>query len=171
MWLLLKVVVVVVAAASPGTMLFAELQVKPDKENVVASSIEGSWQMNADLTQKLEGTDRPPRSESPRGSISFAADESVAAKVPAKYEEFFADKAIYLAGIMTWAGKTHPFLLIEHKGNPCVVYFVEKDDDPMGDGESFYVMLAKAKERENDLLFIGGDFNNQPFAAYERVKE
>jgi hypothetical protein len=38
----------------------------------------------------------------------------------------------------------------------------------MGDAESFNVMLAVAKESANDLLFIGGDFNNQPFSAYER---
>jgi len=40
----------------------------------------------------------------------------------------------------------------------------------MGDAESFNVMLAPARDRRNDLLFIGGDFNNQPFAAFERVE-
>jgi hypothetical protein len=42
--------------------------------------------------------------------------------------------------------------------------------DPLGDAESFNVMLAVARDGTNDLLFIGGDFNNQPFAAYRRVK-
>jgi hypothetical protein len=32
------------------------------------------------------------------------------------------------------------------------------------------IMLAPARETENDLLFIGGDFNNQPFSAYARAK-
>jgi hypothetical protein len=35
--------------------------------------------------------------------------------------------------------------------------------------ESFNVMIARAKEPANDLLFIGGDFNNQPFSAFKRV--
>lgn len=33
------------------------------------------------------------------------------------------------------------------------------------------VMLAVARDKANDLLFIGGDFNNQPFSAYERVEK
>ena len=40
----------------------------------------------------------------------------------------------------------------------------------LGDAESFNVMFAVARQRQNDLLFIGGDFNNQPFAAYARMK-
>jgi hypothetical protein len=62
----------------------------------------------------------------------------------------------------------HAFILIEMKGNPHVVYFRERDGDPLGDAESFNVMLAVAKDKPSDLLFIGGDFNNQPFTAYER---
>jgi hypothetical protein len=31
-------------------------------------------------------------------------------------------------------------------------------------------VLAPARETENDLLFIGGDFNNHPFSAYARAK-
>ncbi len=28
-------------------------------------------------------------------------------------------------------------------------------------------MLVVAKDTSKDLLFIGGDFNNQPFSAYQ----
>ncbi|MEM9005896.1 MAG: hypothetical protein AAGE59_20530 [Cyanobacteria bacterium P01_F01_bin.86] len=31
------------------------------------------------------------------------------------------------------------------------------------------VMMAAAEDASNDLLFVGGDFNNQPFTAYDRV--
>ena len=30
-------------------------------------------------------------------------------------------------------------------------------------------MLAVAEKTSNDLLFVGGDFNNQPFYALERA--
>ena len=62
------------------------------------------------------------------------------------------------------------FILITHRGNATVVYFRERDGDPMGDGESFIVMLAPAKDRAKDLLLTGGDFNNQPFSAFERAR-
>jgi hypothetical protein len=45
----------------------------------------------------------------------------------------------------------------------------ERNGDPHGDGESFNVMLARGKEEQQDLLFVGGDSNNQPFSAYRRV--
>jgi len=44
-------------------------------------------------------------------------------------------------------------------------------DNVFGNGESFNVMMVVAEETKNDLLFIGGDFNNQPFRAYRRVKK
>lgn len=163
--------IAIAVTASCAVTLHAALKVQPEKENVVASRLEGSWRLNADLTQRLEGTDKPHQSENPRGLISFVADEAIATQVPAKYEHFLSDKIIYLAGTMIWRGARHPFILIEHKGNPCVVYFRERDGDPMGDAESFYLMLAQAKEKKQDILFIGGDFNNQPFAAHDRVQD
>ncbi len=69
---------------------------------------------------------------------------------------------------MTRWGKDYPFILIELFGNPHIVYFREREGDPMGDTESFNVMPASAKDKPNDLLFIGGDFSREPFAAYER---
>ena len=61
--------------------------------------------------------------------------------------------------------------LNEHHGNPYVFYFREKNGDPMGDGESFNLVIAPAKDRMKDMLFIGGDFNNQPFVAFGRQKQ
>jgi len=78
-----------------------------------------------------------------------------------------------VAGMMTvkdMKTREHVFILIEHRGNPHVVWFRERGGDPLRDTESFNVMLAVGRERQNDLLFIGGDFNNQPFSAYTRVK-
>lgn len=144
--------------------------VKPDKENVVASRLEGTWIPEKTLTKRLLGSQRTDP-EGPMGQITFKVDPAVAGKVPEKYGEFLAERQIYLAGDMTSRGKAHPFLLIVNKGNPHIVYFREREGDPMGDAESFNVMLAPASRKENDLLFIGGDFNNQPFRAYERARK
>jgi len=157
-----------VALCLAATARCAELRVQPDKENVVASRLEGTWRPHVALTQRLAG--RPPKAagEEPTGTIRFQSDPDVAADIPAKYRQFLADQTIFLAGRMTARGKVHPFLLIAIHGNPHVLYFRGRDGDPMGDGESFNLILAPAREPASDLLFIGGDFNNQPFAAYER---
>jgi len=140
----------------------AELKVEHEKENVVASRIEGKWTVDEDLSIRL-GLNRP-------GDIGFTVEQKVVEKIPAKYEDFLGEKTIYLAGTMTRKDESVPFVLIEHNGNPHIVWFRERDGDPLGDAESFNVMLVVAKDEANDLLFIGGDFNNQPFTAFRRVQ-
>ncbi|MBW3542659.1 MAG: hypothetical protein KY476_20540 [Planctomycetes bacterium] len=157
----------VVALTSPAAK--ADNNVEPDKENVVASRLEGDWRIDAALTKRLTEGERAGA----WSVVSFTSDPGVVAKIAAKYERALTNKRVYLAGTLTLKGgkpREHPFLLVENSGNPHVVYFRERDGDPLGDTESFNVMLASAKERENDLLFIGGDFNNQPFSAYARAK-
>jgi hypothetical protein len=166
-----RIVCVACIALTATAVLAAELRVQPNKENVVASRLEGTWQPHPALTQRLTG--RPPKpkgpgGEEPAGILRFEVDPAVAATVPEKYHRHLADKPIFLAGTLAMRGKAHPFILIELNGNPHVLYFRERGGDPMGDGESFNLILAPAKERAMDLLFIGGDFNNQPFSAYER---
>ena len=147
--------------------LMAELKFKPNKENVVSSRIEGRWQVNKAMSNRLSArlADRNQGK-----TIEFHADEKVVAKIPGKYEKFLADKTIYMAGTMKSGKNEYPFILIEHKGNPHIVIFRERDGKPLGDAESFNVMLAVAEKTSNDLLFVGGDFNNQPFYALERAE-
>lgn len=152
------VAMLLVAAAITAS---AELEVKLEKDNVVSSRLEGRWQVNAALSTRL-GRNRG-------GALKFTSDSRVVEALPEKYNTFLANKTIYMAGTMRRKGTAHTFLLIEVKGNPHIVYFRERDGDPRGDAESFNVMLAVAKDRANDLLFVGGDFNNQPFTAYERA--
>jgi len=72
---------------------------------------------------------------------------------------------------MTIGVMKHPFYLTAYKGNPYIVFFAEKDGDPMGNAESMNVMLAVARQEGNDMFFVGGDSNNQPFIAYKRDKK
>jgi hypothetical protein len=140
------------------------LTVKTEKENVVASRLIGKWKTHSSLSRRLQG--HPVREE----TIEFSKNMSVAAKVPPEYSEFLKNKQVYLAGVMTRNQTACPFILTEYNGNPYLFYFREKDGNPMGDGESMNLVITPAKEEEQDLLFIGGDFNNQPFFAFERVK-
>ena len=148
-------------------MIAAGLTVEPDKENVVASRLEGNWQTRKSLTQHLTGN-----AKSRPAKLSFKSDPSVAAKVPDKYARFFTEHKmkVYLAGYVKLDGKDCPFVLTHIRGNPHVMFWLERNDDPFGNGESFNVMLAVAEDKQNDLLFVGGDFNNQPFSAFERLK-
>jgi len=154
---------VVLGAASAG------VKVAPDPENVIASRLLGAWQTDADLWERLAGGPV----HIPLWSYRFEPDESLAAGLPDKYADFFKDKPIYLAGRISGGhlSAACPFVLTVFHGNPHIVYFREKDGDPMGDAESFNVMLARGDKPENDILFIGGDFNNQPFTAYRRLAE
>ncbi|MBI5722376.1 MAG: hypothetical protein HZA50_00300 [Planctomycetes bacterium] len=155
---------ILIAGTVAALALFAGMEVKTDKENVVAGRLIGKWKTNAAISERLRG--ETVKEE----TVIFAEDASVAAKVPDKYAEALKQKQVYLAGTMSKDGKNYPFILIEHKGNPHIFYFREKGGDPMGDGESFNLTIAPAKDKAKDLLFIGGDFNNQPFTAFERVE-
>ncbi|MHC4474748.1 MAG: HEAT repeat domain-containing protein [Planctomycetota bacterium] len=166
LWAMLSVLLLVCVA-----MKSAQVVVVNDEENVVASRLEGVWQPHARLTRRLLGHEYRPGRDPSRGTLSFVNDPSVGESIPAKYDDFLRNRTIYMAGIMKRRGQDHPFILIELHGNPHIVYFTERDGDPMGDAESFNVMLAPGKDPADDLFFVGGDFNNQPFSAYERIKE
>ena len=160
----------VLFAANPG--IAAELTVETDKENVVASRLEGGWHLHNDLTKRLTGDAEPQPGELPfRGQMRFDSDQSVAGKVPGKYARVLTERKmkIYMAGYITSAGKAYPFVLTNIHGNPHVLFWLERDGDPFGNVESFNIMLTVAKDKQNDLLFVGGDFNNQPFSAFERA--
>jgi hypothetical protein len=155
----LKIFTLLIVLHLPST-LKAGFKVEFEKENVVSSRLAGNWDVHSDISTRL-GRNRG-------GPIQFISDNSIVTRIPQKYEPFLKDCTIYMAGIFTMRGEEHPFILIQHKGNPHIVYFRTQDGDPFGDAESFNVMLAPARETQNDLLFIGGDFNNQPFTAYDR---
>jgi len=167
------VLVALFACAVSVVALAAALKVQPDKENVVASRLEGRWRVHAELTERLTG--RPGERKRTK-EYEFKSDPAVVEKIPAKYNKFLDGKHVYMAGVMSFRPATdrlgeHAFLLVELRGNPHLVWFWERDGDPMGDAESFNLVVAPAKDRKNDLLFIGGDFNNQPFSAFERVAQ
>lgn len=157
--------------ACAAAVVWAELKVKGDKENVVASRLVGKWVLHAGLTERLTGKKAPKG----KWGYEFSPEPAVAGTIPETYAKLLKDKPIYLAGKMKRVGagqvKEHPFLLTTHRGNPRVFYFVPTREEPAGHAESLNVMLAVAEDKAKDLLFVGGDFNNQPFFAFERASE
>ena len=138
--------------------------VEPDDKSVVAQRLAGTWAMNAALTERLTG-----KAKHKVKTVAFRPDAGVAGQVPAALHKKLG--RIYLSGWMLFNDKVRfPFLLISLGGNPHVVFFEKRGDDPFGDGESFYVMLAQGRDQKKDLLFIGGDFPKEPFMAFDRVK-
>lgn len=139
----------------------AKLVVAPDPQNVVASRLDGEWRLDVDLTKRLGGSDRVP-------VLSIHVTNVVVEGIPDKVVSKLQKTRIYAAGSAVLLGEEHPFLLVELKGNMQIVWFRERDGNPVGDAESMIVSVAPAREKANDLLLLGGDFNNQPFTAFQR---
>jgi len=138
------------------------LVVRADPQNVVASTLIGTWALDDVLNQRLGHKGGPAR-------LEFRIDPTVLAKVPAGIAKKLADFRIFAAGTMVKGDTEHAFLLTERSGNADLIWFRERNGDPLGDAESWFVAAARAEERASDLLFVGGDHNNQGFAAYKRV--
>jgi hypothetical protein len=155
------------------------LVVTHEPANVVASRILGSWEPEVPLTTRLTG--KAPTAPNTAGAsevqiagrIAFRSDTSVLARIPRMMSDALLrevpDLKVYLAGYMTIAAREHVFFLTNLKGNMQVLIFLPRGNEPMGNGESFIVQLAIASEPANDILLVGGDFNNQPFSAMKRV--
>ncbi|WP_133584520.1 type 2 periplasmic-binding domain-containing protein [Sphingobacterium yanglingense] len=129
------------------------LEINYNKENVVASSIDGIWKAK-------------------NNNLEFISDPTVLEAISDHYFQHLKEFKIYHAGIMKVARreteKAHPFILTELNGNPYLIFFRERDDKPYGDAESFILFIARGETKSQDRLFIGGDFNNQPFEEYTR---
>jgi hypothetical protein len=152
----------------------AQVRVAANKENVVASRLEGRWEPDSALTLRLGGRGGLGDGPAVPGSrvVAFQADSTVAARITGEMQKALQEKPIYQSGTLEMGGRRYPYILTELHGNPHVVFFRARREggDPFEDAESFNVMLAPSREPANDLLLIGGDFNNQPFTAYRRVR-
>jgi len=158
------------AAIFAGLMTGAAQKVVPDKDNVVASRLEGDWVPDLELGERL-GTKA-------KETLSFKADVSALDRVPAGLLAYLKDKHVYLAGTVTIArlkddasAQPMPAVVIESKGNPTLVCFRSRGGKEIDDSESGIVMLATAREKAKDIMFMGGDFNNEPMRAWRRKPE
>ena len=169
---IMKTAITALVALAVLPAVVDELAVEQNPENVVSSRLEGRWVLDGELTEHLRGK---PTEDASR-TLEFRADRKVVSQVPAEFAEFL-EEPIWFAGRLESGGaeeferaEAAPFLLTTLNGNPHVIAFREAGGDPFGDAESFNLTLVPALLPERDLLFVGGDFNNQPFDAYRRAK-
>ncbi len=144
------------------------LFVEPDRENIVSMRLEGTWYLARESV--APPTDKPIGTIHNELVLEFRSERQIAANLPQAFTAFLAKKRIFMAGTMNRNGTTHPFVLIEHHGNPHVLYFREHDGDPVGDAESFNLLIAVAADRADDVLFVGGRTHNQPMRKLTRSR-
>jgi len=143
--------------------LTAPPAVTPDPESIVANRLVGQWAIDGPLSKRLSG-----KSKAKIKTLAFESDASVAGRLPARLHGKLKSP-IYLAGWMTINGSHRfPFILVNWSGSPKVIFFEGTEADPFNDAESFYLMLAQAKEPKSDLLFVGGDFARESFIGFTR---
>merc|ERR1719348_1127905 len=141
-----------------------------DPENVVATQLAGDWDINLDLTSQLWPEYLGIITIT---GISFTDDPSIVDMLPEEDCRYLmdTDRVLFLAGEITFKNTTFngedddkkPYVLTSWRGNPRFWYW-HSTYQFIG---SLNLMIAKASERANDLLFIGGDHNSQPFSAWK----
>merc|ERR1712037_909144 len=143
----------------------------PGSQNVVSTQLEGSWVIDDELTERL-WPDFVWKSSNV--TYKFENSSEVLDLIPEEYCKFFHDAAtewpIYMAGFFSRRKNEEPWttflmVLTTLHGNPHIVYWRYN----WADTESFNIILARSSDRSQDMLFVGGDFNNQPFSAWKRL--
>ena len=146
----------------------AKCQLTPDNENVVGTQLAGDWKLDVNLTAQLcndcldwEVT-----------SVSFTDNPSIVDMLSEEDCLWLNDGfgQLFMAGEMTFTMEqetlTHPYVLTTWRGNPHIVYW--RYDEERYDRERFNLMIARAEDKNNDMLFVGGDFNDPDFIALTR---
>ncbi|MGD1852034.1 MAG: hypothetical protein ACFCBU_16095 [Cyanophyceae cyanobacterium] len=141
------------------------LEVTAEPENIVASRLEGRWEISLVISRFL-GREWDG---SKRATLEFISDSSVIDQIPEQYqEEIFADLTIYMAGKVIVEGKAYSFILTEVHGTPQMAAFYTEEDGSFSGVEFFHIMVALGEKRADDLLLLGDDFNGQQFLAFVR---
>ena len=145
----------------------AQCILTPDSENVVGTQLAGDWQINEDLTTQLCPDCMTYWGDN--AAVSFTDNPSIVDMLPEYFcESLPDDNILFMAGEITRTiqqdpdSRTYHYVLTSSRGNPFVLVFD-------GEGGSFNLMIARAQDKNNDILFTGGDHNNHPFSAWTRV--
>ena len=145
----------------------AQCTLSPDSENVVGTQLAGDWQINGDLSTQLW-----PDYMTGIGvtTISFTDNPSIVNMVPEEDCRWINDLGLqlFMAGEFSYPTEQgleiFPFVLSSISGNPKIFFWREE-----GERESFNLMIARAEDKNKDLLFIAVD-EHQPFIAWSRIE-
>jgi hypothetical protein len=152
-----------------------------DPMNILADRIFGEWEPDIELTLRMLG--EVPSSLA-GGRLKHTKDLSVLKFFPG------IGKCAYTAGWFeadvpaldnepAYHAKT-PFVLVDINGNPAILF--DEDDffgqragrqprlDVITELHRGFRMLGKGATPERDILFVGGDNNNQPLYPFKRAQ-
>jgi hypothetical protein len=142
--------------------------------NLVASRLFGTWQMQNELTSTL--TDHIPAGNN-EIIWEFSEDESVAPLFGGLGDKagcYFTQGQVNFRAKMeegTLKEGSSPFILVSQNGNSVLI--VDESGQYSNTGSIEFhplnVTIGRAADPSNDILFIGGDNNNQGLAAYKRI--
>ena len=146
------------------------------KENITASGLIGSWEIDE---KSAENNGSFVKKDF---TAKYTEDDSVVDLFLAPLKEM--KKCVYLAGKLEYnlldpednfkaVSVSSPFVLIDLNGNPTILYDErgqDKNAKVIDDLHLSYQMLAKGKTPQQDILFIGGDNNNQAMVPFKRLK-
>lgn len=152
-----------------------------DPNNILADRIFGEWEPDMELALRMHGE---VPSHLVGGRIKHTKDLSVLKFFPG------TGKCAYTAGWFeadvpaednhpAYHGKT-PFVLVEMNGNPAILFdehdFFEQRAgqnprlDEIADLHREFRMFGKGSTPDRDILFVGGDNNNQPLFPFKRTQ-
>ena len=103
--------------------------------------------------------------------VSITSDVSEIAELPPEVESAIGASQIFLAGALQFADTRFSFLVTERAGNPILLCFRPSAKSSSIHPIAIHFSLIPAMEARNDLLFLGGETETQPFYAYERAEE
>lgn len=144
-------------------------------QNILAERLAGTWVVDEAVDSRLN---KNRDQIAALGQVQYVEDDTAVeffdipeSKIPCAFSAGFMTYKISQKGkVETFES---PYIVISHNGNPAIVY----DEDGKNDGtqqvtdpQVGYMMMAKADEATNDILFVGGDFNNQSLMALRRKK-
>lgn len=168
---LILITMIVFLGFSASLTLADNLKLTKDEDNVVSRRLEGSWIVDSDLSFRLTG--KAEIGEGLMQRVTFESDDAIFGQLPKGHRARLQKEmtSVYMCGWMAFGQHKFPFLLIEQKGNSKVLFFLKNGKDIFGNGVYAPVMLAVGADRKNDLLFMGSDFRDQPFRAFQRADD
>jgi hypothetical protein len=134
-------------------------------ENVASHRLAGSWKLVSDLTERLT-----PTSAGAPERVSLTSDPSVLGTLPPEVTSAIGASQVFQAGTLQFANSTFSFLVTERAGNLSLLCFHPRTQSSSSRPITILFTIVPAKESRNDLLFLGGETDAQPFYAYERAE-
>merc|ERR1711874_120803 len=150
-----------ILVVSLATLVRSQCLVESSPENVVGTQLEGSWIPDSNMNSWLSPT---ISAELDIKEFKFYKNETV------PFPEGVCNSlTVFMEGELTTVdvdgeAEVASFILTVIEGNPHVVRYSAQYDIL----DSFNVMLARAEDPQNDILFTGDDHNTEGFLAWKR---